>query len=235
MADVDIADVTTGTVDSGDDLLGVGRPANVARLFSVSSIITLAQTFASPLIAPSGSASAPSYSFSGDTNTGIYASAADTIALATGGTQRATLSSSSLSTSVPIYAPIGAGGVDIGVTSDRGIGSEGGSHVFLKSSSGKLNLFGGFAFTQSGEGFGISSHASVGTTAPDIALVRNDVALFEVTDGSTGGGGFVFREHADFSAPASNKVVLYARDTGGKTELVARFPTGAIQQVAIEP
>jgi hypothetical protein len=42
-------------------------------------------------------------------------------------------------------------------------------------------------------------------------------------------------ERSDPSAPTSNRVLIYARDTGGKTELVARFPTGAIQQIAIEP
>lgn len=42
-------------------------------------------------------------------------------------------------------------------------------------------------------------------------------------------------EIADPVAPAANKVRIYFRDTGGKTELVARFPTGAIQQIAIEP
>ena len=42
-------------------------------------------------------------------------------------------------------------------------------------------------------------------------------------------------QSADPPAPAANKVVLYARDSGGKTQLVARFPTGAVQEVAIEP
>jgi len=46
---------------------------------------------------------------------------------------------------------------------------------------------------------------------------------------------FEFDEIADADAPASNKGRIYMRDTGGKTELVARFPTGAIQQIAIEP
>lgn len=51
------------------------------------------------------------------------------------------------------------------------------------------------------------------------------------------GAGFLeFQaEISDPAAPAANKARLYIRDTGGKTELVARFPTGAIQQVAIEP
>jgi hypothetical protein len=42
-------------------------------------------------------------------------------------------------------------------------------------------------------------------------------------------------EISDPSAPAANTCILYTRDTGGKTELVARFNTGAIQRVAIEP
>lgn len=38
------------------------------------------------------------------------------------------------------------------------------------------------------------------------------------------------------SAPAANKVRIYAEDNGsGKTKLMALFPTGAAQQIAIEP
>jgi hypothetical protein len=45
-----------------------------------------------------------------------------------------------------------------------------------------------------------------------------------------------FSEMTAPAAPAANKVVLFCRDNGsGKTQLCARFPTGAIQQVAIEP
>jgi hypothetical protein len=41
---------------------------------------------------------------------------------------------------------------------------------------------------------------------------------------------------ADPEAPDTDQVVLYAKDSGGgKTVLYARFHTGAIQQVAIEP
>jgi hypothetical protein len=45
-----------------------------------------------------------------------------------------------------------------------------------------------------------------------------------------------FTEMTAPSAPAANKVHLYAEDNGaGKTRLMALFPTGAAQQVAIEP
>ena len=46
---------------------------------------------------------------------------------------------------------------------------------------------------------------------------------------------FVETSTGDPTAPAGNRVRVYARDTGGKTELVARFNTGAIQRLAIEP
>ena len=39
----------------------------------------------------------------------------------------------------------------------------------------------------------------------------------------------------DPAAPDAGEVIVYARATGGKTELCARFATGAIQQLAIEP
>lgn len=43
-------------------------------------------------------------------------------------------------------------------------------------------------------------------------------------------------EITDPSAPAANQGVLYVRDNGaGKTQLVVRFPTGAVQVVATEP
>lgn len=48
-------------------------------------------------------------------------------------------------------------------------------------------------------------------------------------------GYIIGNERTDVGAPSANGFVIYARDTGGKTELVARFATGAIQRLAIEP
>lgn len=42
-------------------------------------------------------------------------------------------------------------------------------------------------------------------------------------------------EIADPAAPAANTGRVYMRDTGGKTQLVARFPSGAVQVIATEP
>ncbi len=73
-------------------------------------------------------------------------------------------------------------------------------------------------------------------TAADIALTRNAAGIFGITNGSTGGGALNLIEMTAPSAPAANSVVLYAEDNGGgKTRLMARFPTGSAVQIAIEP
>jgi hypothetical protein len=69
--------------------------------------------------------------------------------------------------------------------------------------------------------FGASSDASISRTAAGILALS---------------GVFEFTERTAPSAPASNKVRLYAEDNGaGKTRLMALFNSGAAQQVAIEP
>lgn len=80
---------------------------------------------------------------------------------------------------------------------------------------------------------------SGGTSLEGAVEVTNTVLITDTTTLEAtlilSGVAAQFSEMSDPSAPAASKVLLYARDTGGKTELVARFPTGAIQQVAIEP
>lgn len=52
----------------------------------------------------------------------------------------------------------------------------------------------------------------------------------------TSSGGVRLAEVTAPAAPAANTVIIYAQDNGaGKTQLMARFATGAAQQVAIEP
>src|SRR3990172_10068451 len=54
-----------------------------------------------PITAPADSAAAPSYSYAGDLNTGIFSGAADTLGLSTGGTARLTATNTALTSSVP--------------------------------------------------------------------------------------------------------------------------------------
>jgi hypothetical protein len=81
----------------------------------------------------------------------------------------------------------------------------------------------------------------------DIAIDTNGRVGFNETspasaidiDDDAGGAdmGYITMEElsGDAAAPAANHCVIFTRDNGGKTELCARFPTGAIQQLAIEP
>lgn len=71
------------------------------------------------------------------------------------------------------------------------------------------------------------------SSAVGISVINHEVIKF-----SSNGGTIAYwemTEHSDAGAPAANGVRVYARDTGGKTELVARFATGTIQRLAIEP
>lgn len=97
LSDNGVSSGTSGIKTSGgnDGLLllqttTAGGTATTAVTVDTSQNATFAGTVAHPL----GSVSAPSVTFTGDTNTGIYSSAADTVDIATGGTQRGQFDSS---------------------------------------------------------------------------------------------------------------------------------------------
>ncbi len=71
----------------------------------------------------------------------------------------------------------------------------------------------------------------------DITLMRAEAGILALTaSASTGGATLEFREQTAPSSPSTNNVRIYAEDNGsGKTRLMARFATGAAQQIAIEP
>jgi len=74
-------------------------------------------------------------------------------------------------------------------------------------------------------------------TAPDTTFFRIAAGVMGVraTSAATG-GALEFLEQTAPAAPAADGVRIYAEDNGsGKTRLMARFATGAAQQIAIEP
>lgn len=80
---------------------------------------------------------------------------------------------------------------------------------------------------------GLDIKAAASQTA-DLMRVQNSssVDLIRVLPS----GALVLREQTDPAAPATDYGTLYTRDNGaGKTQLVVRFPTGAIQVIATEP
>jgi len=102
-----IAPSTTTTGANILTFLGTPSSANLAAAVtdetgSGSLVFGTTPTFTTSALFPAGTVSAPGISVSGDTNTGIYFPAADTISFATAGTQRIRIDS--------------AGNVGIGVT-----------------------------------------------------------------------------------------------------------------------
>jgi hypothetical protein len=89
-----------------------------------------------------------------------------------------------------------------------------------------------FAGTQSG-GWLIAGNAVTSTTAP----FPSDATLVRAFIQDNNAEGFQeIRESGDVTAPLTNGARLYAKDNGsGKTQLVVRFPTGAVQVIATEP
>lgn len=90
--------------------------------------------------------------------------------------------------------------------------------------------------TVSGGKIGFSSDASFVAAGLDTTFQRVAAGIIGVRNGTTGGAALSFVEQTAPSAPASNGVYIYAEDNGsGKTRLMALFPSGAAQQIAIEP
>jgi hypothetical protein len=90
---------------SGDILnVQANSSVNVTGTFSVSST----SAFSGQITAPLGAVGTPSYSFTGDTNTGIYSSTADIIDFTAGGTNRLSIASTGVSSSVPVIHPLGS-------------------------------------------------------------------------------------------------------------------------------
>jgi hypothetical protein len=75
----------------------------VANSVTIATLSGLGYWFVSD-----GTAAAPSYSFVNDPNTGMFSSAADTIGFATGGTSRLTLSTTALTSTLPVVIPVGS-------------------------------------------------------------------------------------------------------------------------------
>lgn len=74
------------------------------------------------------------------------------------------------------------------------------------------------------------------TPCVDLSPANANNILIDAQIFSMSGGWFELGEIADPAAPMANKGRLYVRDNGaGKSQVVVRFPTGAVQVIATEP
>ena len=95
---------------------------------------------------------------------------------------------------------------------------------FATTGGASFRITGGATPTWEGQGA-----TTISTTAGDLTLNPAGRVVLGAHDQE-------FGEISDPAAPATNSARLYARDNGsGKTQLVVRFPTGAVQVLATEP
>lgn len=85
---------------------------------------------------------------------------------------------------------------------------------------------------------GATYDATRGVHIDDMGSGANDFNIYSAGTASVNRfeGSVEFVEKTDPAAPAANNARLYAKDNGsGKTQLVVRFATGAVQVLATEP
>lgn len=110
-----------------------------------------------------------------------------------------------------------------------------------ENAAGRTGLFGDVA-----TGLRMASNYQVGWSANaagagdaysiDTQLVRAAAGVIGLLDASTGGASLELTEQSAPSAPGANKARIFLEDNGGgKSRLMVRFPSGASQQIAIEP
>ncbi|OQW49338.1 MAG: hypothetical protein A4S09_12545, partial [Proteobacteria bacterium SG_bin7] len=136
-------DTNTGFYSNGADTIGIA--ANGANVFNISSTALSSPTTGGALITSgNGTAAAPTFSFSGDPDTGWFRPAADTMAASTAGSERVRITSSGtigVGTSVPtgtLHLNDGSGGLTEThwSSSATGISSTDGLFVGLNNISG---------------------------------------------------------------------------------------------------
>jgi len=73
-----------------------------------ATVTTTAFTSTLLMLGPAGTVGGPAYSYSGDSNTGLYSVGADSLGIATGGVLRVTIDTASVTSTLPFYSAAGA-------------------------------------------------------------------------------------------------------------------------------
>jgi hypothetical protein len=159
------------------------------------------KTFSSPIVASAGTAAAPGITTTGDTNTGIFFPAADTIAFAKGGAEVMRINSSGqviVRNNVSSNNALELGNTNTGTGTSFGVKFAGGTNssdycISGDNGAGTVNLFnfrgnGDFQFN-SGYGSAVTAYgcrAWVNFNGEGIVAIRGSANVSSITDNSTG-------------------------------------------------
>jgi hypothetical protein len=172
-------------------------------------------------IAGAGSATAPSYTFAGDTNTGIYSPDADQIGFTTGGTVRLTLSTTALTSTLVINGPVGTAAAPALTGTDVDSGIYFGTNLVHVSTSGVLRASYSTTLLTLAASYGLTltdgdvtlseGKLTITDTANEIGFrlissATTQPAAYITANSLTNGEGFIFESN---SASANARPLVY--------------------------
>ena len=211
---------------------------------------------------PAGSASLPTYGFTGDPNTGAYSVGADQYGITVGGTLRTKIGTSyarfalnggTYADSSAFEVVTGGAGADGRARFQNTLSATGvGGIIAANDSGGALTaLLDGTSTTRSGVAggsffVGISSGAHFGaltntdshwiTGTADSTADRVASAVYNAGNRYLNIGYFMqFSEMAAPATPDANKARLYLWDDAGTTTLSVIWPSGSVSDLAFDP
>jgi hypothetical protein len=225
MANIKISDLTSAASVSGTQQFevnesGTSKKVTGAQIATyVEGEISSSPTFTGQVSNAAGSAAAPSITATGDTNTGIYFPAADTVGISTGGTLRVSVDSSG--------SLVTTGAIELGHASDT---------TLSRVSAGVVAVEGQTLATQTYVTTSLGSTIPSGTrmlfqqTAAPTGwtkdITQNDKAL-RVVSGTVSSGGTVDFSSAfasrGFSGSTSSQAVTGT--VGDTTLTISQMPT----------
>lgn len=151
-------DPNTGIYFPAVDQVGITTGGSAAAIFAAGAISN--PTFTGVAQFPDGSASAPSITNTGDTNTGIAFPADDTVIVSTGGTQRMQISASG---NVTVGATTGGTAFPLTVTTDTSVSLADGTSGARSDGTIRLSLPSGGTNAQDALGAGVTFSRVNGT------------------------------------------------------------------------
>jgi hypothetical protein len=207
---------------ANDAAVAAQSTANTANTTANAALPKAGGTMTGALVNPLGSAAAPSLTFTGDTNTGIYSPGADQVAISTNGVARLTTSTTAVSSSLAIDHPLGAVGTpSITFTGDLNTGFYSPAADTLAAVTAGANRLhitsGGLVGLGTSSPWSLMSVGGTGT-AGDVTSARQ----ISVGNGSSYGASLGYYQTGS-SAPFAG--VLQALDGGAGTRLLLN-PSG---------
>lgn len=190
------ADTDSGIYSLGANQIGFSVGGAYAAGIDSTGLSSPVLTVTTAFRAANGSAATPSISLSGDTDTGLFSIGANQLGIATGGTQRLAISTTAITSTLPVLVPNGtAGAPSIAFSSDTDTG------FFLDSGFVKLAVGGVQAITfNSSDGLSVGSlvvdgtnpvridgdaaPASASATAAQAGIMRVDTNYIYVSTGT---------------------------------------------------